>query len=75
MTQLIVSLEDGSMLNDVKRAIKMLRGVVSVKESKVNDYMPNPVTLKAIDELENGQTVVCSDFNEYLKLVNSEFSD
>lgn len=29
----------------------------------------NPVTLKAIKEMQNGKTVKCKDFNDYLKKV------
>lgn len=74
MTQLIVSLEDTSMLADIKKAIRLLRGVVSVKESKTSDT-PNATTLKAIEEVENGDTVTCQDFNDYLKLVSCELPD
>lgn len=34
MTQLIVSLEDASMLSEIKKAICLLKGVASVKVSK-----------------------------------------
>ncbi len=71
MTQLIVSLEDASMLSEIKKAIRLLRGVTSVSE-RVIDETPNPTTLKAIDELENGQTIQCADFDSYLNLVSGE---
>ncbi len=74
MTQLIVSLEDASMLSEIKKAICLLKGVASVKVSKRHD-IPNATTIKAIDELENGQSIVCSDFNDYLKLVSRELPD
>lgn len=74
MTQLIVSLEDNSMLSEIKRAILMLRGVTSVRDTQPTEIV-NPNTLKALNELENGETVVCEDFNEYLKLVNRELPD
>lgn len=74
MTQLIVSLEDASVLADIKKAIGMLRGVVSVKESTIPDNI-NATTLKAIEEVERGDTFVCEDFEEYLKLVGRELPD
>lgn len=74
MTELIVSLEDNSMLADIKKAIRMLRGVASVRVSKIPD-IPNATTIKAIKELECGDTVVCENFEEYLKLVDRELSD
>ena len=74
MTQLIVSLEDASVLADIKKAIGMLRGVASVKESTISDDI-NATTLKAIEEVERGDTFVCEDFEEYLKLVGRELPD
>lgn len=74
MAQLIVSLEDNSLIGDIKKAIKMLRGVVSVKECDVNE-LPNDTTVAAIDELESGNTIVCEDFESYLKLVDGELQD
>lgn len=74
MTQLIVSLEDASMLSDIKKAIRMLRGVASVRVSETSD-IPNSTTIRAIEELESGQTVVCEDFNAYMNLVNRDLPD
>ena len=74
MTQLIVSLEDSSMLADIKNAIRMLKGVASVKVSK-SANIPNATTIKAITELDNGNTIVCKDYNDYLKLVSRELPD
>lgn len=45
MTQLIVSIEDASLLGDIKKAIRLLRGVASVKVSKSAE-VPNPATVK-----------------------------
>lgn len=74
MTQLIVSLDDSSMIGDIKQAIRLLRGVVSVRETGKEDY-PNAGTLRAIEELESGNTTLCSDFDAYLKLVSRELPD
>lgn len=74
MTQLTVYLEDSAILPDIKRAIRMLRGVASVRESEPLEC-PNPTTLKAMEELEQGKTTICSDFNDYLKLVNNDLPD
>lgn len=74
MAQLIVSLEDNSLTGDIKKAIKMLRGVVSVRECDVNE-LPNDTTVAAIDELESGNTIVCEDFESYIKLVDGELQD
>lgn len=65
MTQLIVNIEDVSLLSELKRAIMMLRGVVSISEKE----NVNETTLKAMEEAKNGNTIKCSSFEEYLKLV------
>lgn len=74
MTQLIVSLEDTSMLSEIKHAISCLKGVISVNVSQTEDK-PNSTTLQAIYEVEHGQTMLCEDFGEYLKLVDGELPD
>ena len=74
MTQLIVSLEDASMLSDIKKAIRMLRGVASVRVSETSD-IPNSTTIRAMEELESGQTVVCEDCNAYMNLVRRDLPD
>ena len=71
MTQLIVSLEDNSMVAELKRAIKMLKGVVAVKASDV----PNPATLAAIREIENGDTIRCSSFDDFAAQMNDALRD
>ncbi len=68
MTQLVVTVEDLSLVSDLKRAIKMLRGVKNIVVCKTED-IPNKVTERAILELEEGKTVKCKDFEEYLQKV------
>ncbi len=51
MTQLVVTVEDLSLVSDLKRAIKMLRGVKNIVVCKTED-IPNKVTERAILELE-----------------------
>ena len=70
MTQLIVSIEDASVLQDIKKAIKLLRGVKSVKICR-QEAKPNSTTIKAIEDAANGKTIKCGDFNGYLKLVEN----
>lgn len=71
MTQLIVSLENTtpSALEEIKKAISLLRGVVSVKIARNDAKLPNADTIKAIEEAERGDTLKCNDMDEYLKLV------
>lgn len=66
MAQLIVSLDDKALLPDVKAAIRMLRGVSSVKVCK-EEKVPNAKTLQAMREVENGDTIVCDTMDDYLK--------
>lgn len=49
MTQLTVSIENPNMLRDIKRAIKMIRGVVSVKAEKPR---PNATTIEPLGRLK-----------------------
>lgn len=76
MTQLAVSLENTSpsALEEIKRAIALLRGVVSVKVINTDERL-NVETVKAIEEAERGDTVKCNDMDEYLKLVGYGVQD
>lgn len=66
MTQLIVSVENKSLLNEIKKAIELLRGV-SRTEICASD-IPNPTTLAAFREAEEGNTIVCDSMEEYLRI-------
>ena len=65
MTQLTVSIENPDMLRDIKKAIKMIRGVVSVKTEKAK---PNAVTLAAIKEVKSGKGIYCGSFENYKRM-------
>ena len=69
MTQLIVNVEDISLLAELKRAIMMLRGVSSITEKTDLTTVPNETTLRAMEEAKTGKTIKCSSFEEYLKVV------
>lgn len=77
MTQLTVSLEDTTpnALEEIKKAISLLRGVIGVKIEKRNVEKLNPDTVKAIQEAERGDTIKCKDMDEYLKLVGYGVQD
>lgn len=66
MTQLTVYIENPDMLHDIKKAIKMIRGVVSVKAEKPK---PNATTVAAIEEVRRGEGIYCGSFDEYKKMV------
>ncbi len=76
MTQLTVSLENvsPSALKDVKKAISMLRGVVSVKVNRTTTS-PNASTKKAIEAAEAGNTIKIGSMDDYLKFVGNGISD
>lgn len=73
MTQLIVSVENKSLLNEIKKAIELLRGVSDV-EICASD-IPNLTTLAAFREAEEGNTIVCDSMEEYLRVVRDELQD
>ena len=68
MAQLIVTVDDLELLSDLKRAIKMLRGVKDITVQKTVD-VPNKTTQRAIEELKEGKTIKCRSFEEYLAKV------
>ena len=64
-SQMIITLEDNALVADVKRALKMIRGVASVRVATIGD--DNTVTPamrrsinKARREYANGETIKCS---------------
>ncbi len=68
MTQLILNIEDASMLSQIKKACSLLRGVNSVKVVK-DEAIPNRKTRIAMDAAKKGNTIKCGSWDEYLKLV------
>ena len=76
MTQLTVSLGDvsPSAIRDVKKAISMLRGVVSVKVNRIAGS-PNTSTVKAIEDAESGDTIKVGIMDDYIKFVGDGLSD
>ncbi len=71
MTQLIVNIEDTSLLAELKRAIMLLRGVSSITEWTDTTDVFNETTLKAMNEAKIGDTIKCRSFEDYLKLVEN----
>ena len=68
MTQLIVTIEDASLLPDLKKAIKMLRGVGNISVKKAETPL-NENTLRAMRDVKEGRTIKCKSFEEYLEKV------
>lgn len=67
MTQLIVSIEDNSMISDIEKAIGMLKGVVSVTSSST--LTATDETLSAMKDAKEGNTIKCMSFEDYLEKV------
>lgn len=64
-TQMIVTLEDNALVADIKRALKLIRGVASVRMATINDN--NTITPamrlsinKARREYAKGDIISCS---------------
>lgn len=69
MKQLIVNVEDISLLSELKQAIKMLRGVGAILERDEEKECVNKDTLQAIEDAKAGRTIKCDTFEDYLDLV------
>ena len=71
MTQLIVNVEDTSLLAELKRAIMLLRGVGSITERTETTNSFNETTMNAMNDAKTGDTIKCRSFEDYLKLVEN----
>ena len=73
----MVSISDMSMLNDIKKAISMLKGVTAVKKQKTKPRLYDPETgdslndktMQAIEDVRSGkdQGTVYKSFEEFKK--------
>jgi hypothetical protein len=68
MSQLIVNIEDASLLSQLKKAISLLKGVSKVQVKRTTDTL-NKKTIKAIKSAEDGDTIKCESFEDYLQKV------
>ena len=75
--QMIITLEDNAMVADIKKALKLMRGVASVRVAAVNNEK-NSITpalrrsiKKACEESAKGETIVCSTPEEMQKYFDS----
>ena len=73
---MIITLEDNSLIADIKKALKLIRGVASVRVATLND--DNTITPamrrsinKARREYANGETVSCSTPEEMQRYFDS----
>ena len=75
--QLLVSISDLSMVNDIKKAISMLKGVTSVKKQKTRPRLYDPETgeylndetMKVIEDVRSGKEPLMSysSFEDFKK--------
>jgi len=64
-SQIIVTLEDNALVADIKRALKMIRGIASVRTATISDDHTIPPAMrrsinKARREYAKGETIKCS---------------
>jgi len=69
MTQLLVSIEDASLLRKIQNAISLLKGVSNVEIATNECEILNETTVEAIEASRRGELIYCSDFEEYLEKV------
>ena len=67
MTQLVVNIEDNSLVNDIKRAIKLLRGVQGVKALRTKKSELD----KAIEEVNEGKLYEAEDVDDLMRQLNA----
>ena len=75
-SQMIITLEDNALVADIKKALKLIRGVASVRVATISD--DNTITPamrrsinKARREYANGETISCSTPEEMQHYFNS----
>ena len=74
--QMIITLEDNALVADIKRALKMIRGVASVRVAKVDDDKTITPAMrqsikKARREYAKGETITCRTPEEMQKYFDS----
>jgi hypothetical protein len=70
--QLLVSISDLSMLNDIKKAISMLKGVTMVKKQKEFDITKTAGYREAMDDVKNGRVYHAESVDDMFKQILGE---
>ena len=70
--QLLVSISDLSMLNDIKKAISMLKGVTMVKKQKEFDITKTKGFQEALDDVKHGRVTHYDSVDDMFKSVLGE---
>ncbi|MBO6216689.1 MAG: hypothetical protein J6N73_03450 [Prevotella sp.] len=74
--QMIITLEDNALIADIKKALKLIRGVASVRVATLQDDQTiTPAMRRSINkarrEYANGETISCSSPEEMQKYFDS----
>ncbi len=70
--QLLVSISDLSMINDIKKAISMLKGVTSVKKQKTYDITKTKGFQEALDDVKHGRVTHYDSVDDMFRSVLGE---
>jgi hypothetical protein len=75
-TQMIITLEDNAVVADIKKALKLIRGIASVRTATINDERSITPALrrsmkKAREEYAKGETISCRTPEEMQKYFDS----
>ena len=69
---LLVSISDLSMINDIKKAISMLKGVTSVKKQKTYDITKTKGFQEALDDVKHGRVTHYDSVDDMFRSVLGE---
>ena len=74
--QIIITLEDNALIADIKKALKLIRGIASVRVATLNDDKTiTPGMRRSINkarrEYANGETISCSTPEEMQRYFDS----
>ena len=74
--QMIITLEDNALVADIKRALKLIRGIASVRVATISDDKTiTPAMRRSINkarrELAKGETIKCSTPEEMQRYFDS----
>ena len=75
-TQMIVTLEDNAMMNEIRKALKLIRGIASVRVARISDDRRITPAMrrniqKAREESARNETIVCKTPEEMQKYFDS----
>ena len=68
----MVSISDLSMINDIKKAISMLKGVTSVKKQKTYDITKTKGFQEALDDVKHGRVHHADSVDDMFKQILGE---